>query len=410
MYKIASTCKIIGQDEKVVVANRKNGMWIRISKEIYHILELLCDGIFLNELEFEDKNDKSLIEKIVKVCRESDILLPAQENEVLNNSIVSIEMTHRCNLKCIHCCVDAQNTMLKSADLSSQEIKNIFDKLIVWNPSTIMLSGGEPMLRKDFFELASYLRENYNGKIIVSTNGTLITIQNVKQLTKVADQIDMSLDGYNEESCAQIRGKGVFEKVIEAVNLLQAYEFSNISLSMVVSDKNEIWETEFRRLNKKLNTRANCRIFSPVGRGEVSKGFFSAMSDEKVYIPSEYLNNEEKPASFSCCKAGKREIFIDYRGNVYPCPSYAEEEYKLGNILSISSLNEITVTYEHIDLIIKRLQVKGVNACKCKECCVNIFCWTCPGAVEFFVTQEALEFQCKIVYPMLFKKVWEKER
>ncbi|MEG2441320.1 MAG: hypothetical protein RSB37_07405 [Acetivibrio sp.] len=53
MYKIASTCKIIKYDGKIVIANKKNGMWIRISEEIYNIIQLLCKGMKFDELEFE---------------------------------------------------------------------------------------------------------------------------------------------------------------------------------------------------------------------------------------------------------------------------------------------------------------------------------------------------------------------
>ena len=56
---------------------------------------------------------------------------------------------------------------------------------------TIMLSGGEPLLRRDFIELATYLRKCYNGKIIISTNGILINCNNVKDLIQVADQMEI---------------------------------------------------------------------------------------------------------------------------------------------------------------------------------------------------------------------------
>ena len=46
------------------------------------------------------------------------------------------------------------------------------------------------------------------------TNGTLITPKNVKEIVSQIDSIDISLDGADEESCAVIRGKGVFEKVV----------------------------------------------------------------------------------------------------------------------------------------------------------------------------------------------------
>lgn len=118
----------------------------------------------------------------------------------------------------------------------------------------ITLSGGEPLLRGDFKELLKYLKNNYNGHIGISTNGTLITNSNAELLVKYADQIDISVDGVDEETCSIVRGKGVFEKVIKSIKILQDKGFSNISLSMVFSDKNEYLEPSFLELNKKLGT------------------------------------------------------------------------------------------------------------------------------------------------------------
>lgn len=271
-----------------------------------------------------------------------------------------------------------------------------------------MLSGGEPLLRNDFAELSIYLRTHYDGKIIVSTNGTLINSRNVRDLVRVADQIEISLDGYNEETCSLIRGKGIFEKVISSVRLLQKSGFRNISLSMVVSEKNEDWEKNFIELNDKLGTRPNCRIFSPTGRGEKNKEFFTELSDEKVYIPTSFIKkNSSERATFSCCNAGEGEIFINHIGDIYPCPSYLENQYKLGNIFKIDKIEDITVKYNHVDMIIQRLKSKGIKAERCKKCSVNIFCWGCPGAVEFFKTQKALDYQCEVIFPLLKKRVWE---
>ncbi|WP_035011505.1 radical SAM protein [Enterococcus crotali] len=100
------------------------------------------------------------------------------------NETVSIETTHRCNLHCAHCCMNASNNMKEESDLSLEQMKEMLNKIIEWKPKRIMLSGGEPMLRKDFFLILSYLRSRYNGTIILSTNGTFINSKNASQLVK----------------------------------------------------------------------------------------------------------------------------------------------------------------------------------------------------------------------------------
>ncbi|WP_349292283.1 radical SAM protein [Thermoanaerobacterium thermosaccharolyticum] len=78
--------------------------------------------------------------------------------------------------------------------------KDIINKMSKWNPKSIMLSGDEPMVRTDFFELLLYLKSIYNGNIILSTNGLLISEENVDILTKCVTSMSISLDGADEES------------------------------------------------------------------------------------------------------------------------------------------------------------------------------------------------------------------
>lgn len=152
----------------------------------------------------------------------------------------------------------------------------------------ITLSGGEPLLRKDFKELLVYLRSNYNGHIGVSTNGTLITNSNADLLVKYADQIDISIDGVDEETCSIVRGKGVFENVIRNIKVLQDKGFNNVSLSMVFSDKNEYLEPAFLELNRQLGTTPITRVFAEIGRGKDSKNIFSDKGIDDVYIPETF--------------------------------------------------------------------------------------------------------------------------
>ena len=110
------------------------------------------------------------------------------------------------------------------------------------------------MLRKDFFEILKYLKSKYDGKVSISTNGTFINNKNVDQLSKHTDQIDISVDGVDEETCSLVRGSGVFNKVIESVNLLKSRGFNNISLSMAFGDRNAHLESQFIELNECLGT------------------------------------------------------------------------------------------------------------------------------------------------------------
>lgn len=103
----------------------------------------------------------------------------------------------------------------------------------------LVFSGGEPMVRSDFWEILDYTRKNYKGKIDIATNATLINEANVDRLIANVNRLDISIDGIDEDSCSEIRGKGVFNKVIRSINLLKERGFDEIYLSMVISDYNK---------------------------------------------------------------------------------------------------------------------------------------------------------------------------
>ena len=80
----------------------------------------------------------------------------------------------------------------------TQEWTGIIDKIVDIEPGGIVLTGGEPLLRKDFFEIIRYLRSKYNGKVALATNATLINDDNVKLLAELIDKFDISIDGVDE--------------------------------------------------------------------------------------------------------------------------------------------------------------------------------------------------------------------
>lgn len=266
----------------------------------------------------------------------------------------------------------------KDYEFSFEELKGILTKCIAWNPKSITLSGGEPMIREDFFDIAYFLRENYTGIITLSTNGTLITKDNVAKLCDLVDQIDISIDGIDEESCAKIRGRGVFGKVLNSVDLIHESDFTNVSLSMVFSDTNEMYEEQFYELNKKLGTKALPRIYADIGRAKKNREQFTSKTKNESYIPLSFLKEEHiDELGFCSCAAGRKMIFIRHDGSIYPCPSFMKKKYMMGNINDIDSLDMITAS--NMDEAVRKhmLEANMMFSEKCSECPVKYFCWSC---------------------------------
>ena len=105
-------------------------------------------------------------------------------NEIIKLSNTTLVVTFRCNLKCKHCCVSAESisNTISNNEIDTIAFKKVIDKVTASNPDRIIVSGGEPMIRKDFMEIMQYLRHQYHGKIDLSTNATLINDTNVKDI------------------------------------------------------------------------------------------------------------------------------------------------------------------------------------------------------------------------------------
>ncbi|MGX9758293.1 radical SAM protein [Clostridioides difficile] len=398
--------------DKVVLANRGSGQWIRISKEVYDILNLGIENNYSIEqlkLSLYDDADRKYIYNLYKKLISIGVIEDEKNKVVLKNKRASFEITNRCNLRCIHCYIDADGLDSDKVDLSTDEIKKVIDKLIQWNPERISLTGGEPMLRKDFFDILRYLRLNYDGNIGISTNGTLINNKNIDELSKNINQIDISIDGIDEKTCSDVRGPGVFNKVVESVKLFRSRDFNEISLSMAFGNKNIHLESKFIELNTYLGTTPIVRQFEPIGRGFENREFFSDKKITKSGLSDKFLNGDFNKEFNSCsCSAGKREVYISHKGDIYPCQSFLKDEYKIDNILEIDSLdnlklnkNKCTEGYKNIEKFFPE------NNKECKDCKVNLFCWPCPGELSSIKdNEEAFQDTCKKIKPILYKQIW----
>jgi Fe-coproporphyrin III synthase len=129
--------------------------------------------------------------------------------------IVVWNLTRTCNLKCVHCYTDSAARRYPD-ELNTEQCKAVLDDLAEFKVPAVLFSGGEPMVRKDLFELAAHAREK-GLHVVLSTNGTLIdreTAQRFKDL-KFA-YIGISLDSAIPRVHDEFRGvKGAFNRSME---------------------------------------------------------------------------------------------------------------------------------------------------------------------------------------------------
>ena len=130
--------------------------------------------------------------------------------------VVVWNITRRCNLKCLHCYAHARNIPFDN-ELTTMEGKKLIDDLARFGVPVLLISGGEPLVRKDLPELAAYA-VGKGMRAVISTNGTLITPQMADTLKKIGlSYVGISLDGM-EEINDRFRGvKGAFKSALKGI-------------------------------------------------------------------------------------------------------------------------------------------------------------------------------------------------
>jgi len=126
--------------------------------------------------------------------------------------------TNRCNLRCKHCYQNASSSL--PAELTTNEALCVVKELSDADVTSIAFSGGEPLVRQDFFEVAGSARDN-GMYVTVASNGTLITRDVAKKLAKTVHYAEISLDGINPRTHDEFRGiPGSWDRAVSAIKYL----------------------------------------------------------------------------------------------------------------------------------------------------------------------------------------------
>ena len=130
--------------------------------------------------------------------------------------VVVWNSTRTCNLKCRHCYMSSEAKKYQN-ELTTAEAKQFIDDLADFNVPVLLFSGGEPLIRPDFFELADYAAKK-GVRPTLSTNGTLITPEVARKIKDIGvGYVGISLDGLREVN-DKFRGKaGAFEAAMNGI-------------------------------------------------------------------------------------------------------------------------------------------------------------------------------------------------
>jgi radical SAM protein with 4Fe4S-binding SPASM domain len=289
---------------------------------------------------------------------------------------------------------------------STTEAKRLLDDISKYYDPVIVLSGGEPLLREDVFDIASY-GTSKGLRMCLATNGTLVTDEICEKMKASGIKIvALSLDGSKEEIHDNFRRqKGAFKGTINAARLLKKHSIPFI-INSSFTKRNQADIPNVYKLAKKLGATAwYMFMIVPTGRGkeimeelisredyeEILKWHYTMEKEEDEILvrptcaPQYYrvfrqLAKKEgrefkrRNLSFSTggnkgCVAGQLIAFIDHKGNVHPCSYFPENA---GNIKE-QSFKEI---WENSQLL-RNLRNFKIYKGKCGECEYLMVCGGC---------------------------------
>lgn len=182
---------------------------------------------------------------------------------------IAWETTRRCNLKCVHCRSSSELEVAEHPDFTLEEAKATIDNIVAYASPVLVLSGGEPLLREDIFDIAQYGTDK-GLRMCIATNGTLVTDEVCRKMKEVGIRmVSLSIDGATAETHDDFRSQeGAFDGTIRAIELLKKYEIPFlVNSSFTVRNRHEI--PDIYRLVKGLGATAwYMFMIVPTGRGE----------------------------------------------------------------------------------------------------------------------------------------------
>lgn len=246
-----------------------------------------------------------------------------------------LHVTQRCNLACLFCYSEGDDRN-RLADPSVDDLRRAFDALVALGCRQLTISGGEPFLRDDLAQIASLARDAGISKVVVLTNGLLVTRERLEPLSGIVSCIAVAFDGCAEDSPAHLRGNQNYERLVRAVgSILSAGIEARVLPTLHAKNLDDM--PRYRKLAESLGaslsysllTADACRLgdfaLSPaqlrrLGVTAVSEGL---PDNDSVEAPA--------LAARRSCGAGVRTVSVAADGTVYPCHMLHVRELDMGN-------------------------------------------------------------------------------
>lgn len=362
-----------------IIGNKKNGLFGGLDEEGKHFIDRLLAGEGYN-------HDESVIYKdLIAFLEENSFFKDHNDRDNNNNlDLVYLHVTNDCPLNCLGCYSD-DITRNKRSFLDFETICDVLKQLKNLGLQSLVISGGEPLLRRDIVNIVKYAKEKAKiPYVVILTSGVTLRQPLADELAKYIDELSISIDGYDEENQTFLRDKGIFYKIQKAIEIAKEASFKKIRVLPTLHKKNYNNTQNYLEYAKKHNVGISFSLLTvppddylkdwilddedltELGRSTLSIGENIGIinSNEPLSISDYHINVCEK------CGIGDIIISIASDGSIYPCHMCHTNELKIGHVLEDSIAEVINNSRESF----AQYGVDDTINNKCKSCVHKYFC------------------------------------
>ena len=336
--------------------------------------------------------------------------------------LVVWDFTHKCNLSCKHCYSDSGTTL--EEELSTNEALDVVDQLAEAGVTALAFSGGEPLTRNDFFQVAGRAVEK-GLYVSVATNGTLLTREMARKLKSAKiHYVEISIDGATAKTHDAFRGvPGAFDKAVQGLknsiaedlcaciastatksNLeempgiidlaeeIGAERFTYFNFiptgrgkehfdqDLTAEEREKLMRYLLNRMSKGCKTtilttapqlaRVALQCQGPAGTGEVTMSMAhmqTAKVSKKAVPLADFIGG---------CGAGRLYCSLSPQGDVHPCVFFPAN---VGNLKN-QKFQDIWLNSEIFNILRDRSNLKGA----CAECNYKFICGGCRARANAY--------------------------
>lgn len=381
IYDFPDNISIVNHNEKILIIAPEEANWIVLdSTQQQYVFNLFHSGLSIEEVLKIPLIDSSDVNFVVTQIEARKFYKKIPNIQSIDKTM-HLYLTNRCNLSCPHCYMFSGKA--ERNELETQEIKKLIsDFTKISNGTSITFSGGEPTIRTDFEEIVRTAYE-MGLEVKILTNGTQLSSERITALSKYISSVQISIDGFSEESNALIRGKGSFSKALAAVDAfisngvytsiaitpsldsLRKYMDKYIEFAQVLIQKYENDAFELRFSEELLNGRciSNAENINSEYRelmSNIQKELYG--SDYKLW---EFVKTLTDNPKITNCSFGS--ISINSTGDVFLCPRISDLK-SIGNIRTkkFKDINDEAITAESLTSI--------TNLIPCNTCELRYIC------------------------------------